>query len=158
MLLDMYTININGFLVAWKYVIGRQTDSCSSYAAIWREVNGVYIRVVHTRLNPKNPQNGQARVQYVFDSTVLIKKGDFLGLYVGTYDGCNGNLVSSSAYDKNSTEVGAHEILTYKDADSAEVKHPIELKREVLVAERRAVSLQAIVKSMFIMICVENKN
>jgi len=37
LLLFNYKIETDGYLVGWKYMIGRSTDYCDSYAAIWRQ-------------------------------------------------------------------------------------------------------------------------
>jgi len=100
MLLSNYKIETNGYLVGWKYMIGRSTDYCDSYASIWRETEegnfAVFNLITETLLAPEDVSTGGIRFQFVQNSTEVVRKGDFLALDVEdlSNSGCRGNLVS----------------------------------------------------------------
>jgi len=100
MLLFNYKIEADGYLVGWKYVIGHSTDYCDSYAAIWRRTgvgnSAVFNLITETLLTPEDVSTGGIRFQFVQNSTEVVRKGDFLALYVEdlSRSGCRGNLVS----------------------------------------------------------------
>jgi len=100
MLLFHYEINVDGYLVGWKYMIGHSTDYCDSYAAIWRQTgkhdSAVFDLITETLLTPEDASKGGIRFQFVQNSTEVVRKGDFLALYVEdlSNSGCKGNLVS----------------------------------------------------------------
>jgi len=100
MLLFNYKIETDGYLVGWKYMIGRSTDYCDSYAAIWRQTgegnSSVFDLITETLLTPEDVSTGEIRFQFVQNSTEVVRKGDFLALYVEdlSNSGCRGNLVS----------------------------------------------------------------
>jgi len=100
MLLFNYKIEADGYLVGWKYMIGRSTDYCDSYAAIWRQTgegnSAVFNLITETLLTPEDASTEGIRFQFVQNSTEVVRKGDFLALYVEdlSNSGCDGNLVS----------------------------------------------------------------
>jgi len=100
MLLFNYKIEADGYLVGWKYMIGHSTNYCDSYAAIWRQTgegNSVLFNLItETLLTPEDASTGGIRFQFVQNSTEVVRKGDFLALYVEDWiiSGCEGNLVS----------------------------------------------------------------
>jgi len=100
MLLFNYKIEADGYLVGWKYMIGHSTDYCDSYAAIWRRtgtgIPSVFNMITETLLTPEDASTGGIRFQFVQNSTEVVRKGDFLALYVEdlSKSGCRGNLVS----------------------------------------------------------------
>ncbi|KAF6016949.1 hypothetical protein EB796_024741 [Bugula neritina] len=100
-----YKIEADGYLVGWKYMIGRSTDYCDSYAAIWRQTgegnSSVFDLITETLLTPEDASTGGIRFQFVQNSTEVVRKGDFLALYVEdlSRSGC-GNLVSLR-YDRS---------------------------------------------------------
>ena len=100
MLLFNYKIEADGYLVGWKYMIGHSTDYCDSYAAIWRQTGEgnsvVFNLITETLLTPEDVSTGGIRFQFVQNSTEVVRKGDFLALYVEdlSNSGCKGNLVS----------------------------------------------------------------
>jgi len=99
-LLFNYKIEADGYLVGWKYMIGRSTGYCDSYAAIWRQTgednSAVFNLITETLLTPEDASTGGIRFQFVQNSTEVVRKGDFLALYVEklSNSGCTGNLVS----------------------------------------------------------------
>jgi len=100
MLLFNYKIEVDGYLVGWKYMIGHSSDYCDSYAAIWRQTgvsnSAVFNLITETLLTPEDASTGGIRFQFVQNSTEVVKKGDFLALYIEdlSISGCRGNLVS----------------------------------------------------------------
>jgi len=81
-------------------MIGHSTDYCDSYAAIWRQTgeghSAVFNLITETLLTPEDASTGGIRFQFVQNSTEVVKKGDFLALYVEdvSNSGCSRNLVS----------------------------------------------------------------
>jgi len=100
MLLFNYKIEADGYLVGWKYMIARSTDYCDSYAAIWRQTgegnSSVFNLITETLLTTADVSTGGIRFQFVQNSTEVVRKGDFLALYVEdlSRSGCRGNLIS----------------------------------------------------------------
>jgi len=100
MLLFNYKVEADGYLVGWKYMIGHSTDYCDSYAAIWRQTgkgnSAVFNLITETLLTPEDASTGGIRFQFVQNSIEVVRKGDFLALYVEdlSNSGCKGNLVS----------------------------------------------------------------
>jgi len=100
LLLFNYKIEADGYLVGWKYLIGHSTLYCDSYAAIWRQTgegnSSVFNLITETLLTPEDASRGGIRFQFVQNSTEVVRKGDFLALYVEdlSNSGCEGNLVS----------------------------------------------------------------
>jgi len=100
MLLFNYKIEADGYLVGWKYMIGHSTDYCDSYAAIWRQTgegnSSVFDLITETLLTLEDASTGGIRFQFVQNSVEVVRKGDFLALYVEDLSdsGCSGNLVS----------------------------------------------------------------
>jgi len=100
MLLFNYKIEADGYLVGWKYMIGHSTGYCDPYAAIWRQTGkgnpAVFNLITETLLTPEDVSAGGIRFQFVQNSTEVVRKGDFLALYVedSSKSGCRGNLVS----------------------------------------------------------------
>jgi len=81
-------------------MIGHSTDYCDSYAAIWRQTgegnSAVFNLITETLLTPTVVSAGGIRFQFVQNSTKVVRKGDFLALYVKdvSNSSCEGNLVS----------------------------------------------------------------
>jgi len=94
-------IEADGYLVGWKYfTLGHSADYCDSYAAIWRQTGegnySVFNLITETLLTPEDVSTGGIRFQFVQNSTEIVRKGDFLALYVEdlSNSGCRGNLVA----------------------------------------------------------------
>ena len=140
-----YKIPVNGHLVAWQYYIGYRSRPCTSYAVIWRETNGNYLRITETKLSPVEPESGGIRFQYVQDSTVAVHKGDFLGFYTDTsVADCRGNLISFR--NDNPSDEDAI-IYNYHDWQSRPSSLPVIApeKSEYYEKGKRGVALKAFI-------------
>ncbi|KAF6034681.1 hypothetical protein EB796_007007 [Bugula neritina] len=142
MLLFNYKIEADGYLVGWKYMIGRSTDYCDSYAAIWRQTGEgnsvVFNLITETLLTPEDASTGGIRFQFVQNSTEVVRKGDFLALYVEdlSISGCRGNLVSFRYHLKTDPQA-------YKRRSNPSRDRVDRLTYSNVVTEWRGVALRA---------------
>lgn len=97
LLLSAYKIKESGYIVAWRFRVGRTNQTCNTRAAVWRpSKNGSdeYRLIGYADLKLGNATIQEINFQYTFNFTRLVEEGDILGLYVTEYDNCNGSIVA----------------------------------------------------------------
>ena len=139
-LLTSYKVPIDGYLVAWQYYIGRPI-TCHRYAAIWRHdtQSSTYNRITETLLLPEDNTKG-VKFQFVQNSPILVKKGDFLGIHVDSSD----SNCPSITYREDE---GAPELQIYNEADR--LTRPSRFSSPINDPRNRHVPLRAYVAGEF---------
>ena len=77
-------VQLNGYLIGWKYYYKNSTDMCSSnsYVTVFgkRGSNQNYKHIASTLLQQKSTESG-LRVQFVQKDRVPVQSNDLLGIY-----------------------------------------------------------------------------
>ena len=137
-MLTSYKVPIDGYLVAWQYYIGRPI-TCNTYAAIWRHdtQSSTYNRITETLLLPEDNTKG-VKFQFVQNSPILVKKGDFLGIHIDSSD----SNCPSITYRE-----GGPELQLYNGADK--LSRPSSISSPIDNPKYRHVPLRAFVAGEF---------